>query len=320
MIRVPLTISAKNEASAIGPCLDSLMRSIGVAERTLPVAIDVCVVADDCTDDTVALARGRGVEVVQSTGGKVEAMRAGARPGPFQIFSDADIIVTPDTIGALCTAMIERSSLQVAFPPKTPLPPRRTDPLCRALYLYNLHRGFSSSRTWFSGKLFAIRTFDMPSRAEVQARARRLPIDRFYDYRAGMRVDDIFLSRAVLREHGPKALAETTEGTVWFRAPETFEGMYRYYRRMRLELERIDRLFPETRAVARRYGHRAPDLLPTASAGQRRAWRVFCAALLACKARYIAERWYFARHSSNACDPWPVVEETKNLMDGGPAA
>jgi hypothetical protein len=89
--------------------------------------------------------------------------------------------------------------------------------------------------------------------------------------------------------------------------------MYRYYRRMRMELERLDALFPETSDVHRRYGRRRPDRLARAPAGERWAWRVFQLALAGCRGVYRLERAYYERWSATACDPWPAVLETKDL-------
>lgn len=310
MTRIPLTVVAKDEERAIGACLDSLLDAAAVAAVRAGVEIEPWVVLDDCRDGTWREVERRGVRWVASSGGKVEAQKRGARDGPYQLFSDADIRVEPDTLAALCEAMSE-PSIVVAFPDKRPLSPRRKSPLAHALYLYNARRGYSSQRSWFSGKLFAIRELRFPSHDELGARARRLPPSRFYDFEAGMRVDDIYLSRVIVREHGVQALSETAEGCVYFRAPETWRGMYRYYRRMRMELERMDLMFPETRHE--RYGGRAPDLLATAPLGERAAFLLFQAALAGCRVAYRAERAYYETWSTEPCDPWPAVEETKAL-------
>ena len=107
------------------------------------------------------------------------------------------------------------------------------------------------------------------------------------------------------------AIAETTEGEVLFRAPETLRGMNRYYRRMRRELERLDRMFPETAAVHRRTGRRAPDQLAMAPFAERMQYALFSSALAVCRVAYVAERAW-VRHVRRAPRPaWPPVEETK---------
>ena len=308
---IPLTVTARDEEAALGRCLDSLLAAIEVAERRLAIQIDLAVVLDDCTDRSAAIAASRGVRGLTRHGGKVEAQRAALRPGPFHIFSDADITVDPDTIFALCEAMLSDEDVQVAFPRKLPLAPRRRSLLARALHVYNARRGFSSQRTWFSGKLFAIRDWTVPDTNEIARRARGLSTSRFYDLGAPLRVDDVFLSRHILVTHGASALRETA-GVVWFRAPETWRGMYRYYRRMRRELERIELLFPELLVPgARASAVRRPDELGSATVEERRAWQVFQLALAGCRLAYHAERIACDRLGMPARDPWPAIVETK---------
>jgi glycosyltransferase involved in cell wall biosynthesis len=308
MITVPLTICAKNEASSIRVCLTSLLESVRFAEVRHGLRIDPLVVLDDCTDETEAIVASLGVATRLSRGGKVEAQRAGLRPGPFQLFADADIAVEPQTLAALCVRMKTEPDLWIAMPRKLPLPPRRQTLLAQALYRYNATRGYSSQRRWFNGKLFAIRRWAVPNAAEVHARARTLAPDRLLELDRQMRVDDIFLSRAAAKAFGDKAFAEVEEGRIYFRAPETFAGMYAYYRRMRLEMERCDRLFPETARVGGADGHRNKDLLRPADWG----WLgIFNLALILCRLRFTCLRIgtrYFARSPGPM---WPAIEETK---------
>ena len=313
MTTIPLTVTARNEERAIGLCLDSLIASKRLAEAHRSLRIDIEVVLDDCTDRTEEVVRSRGIPFVTSQGGKVEAQRRGLRPGPFQIFSDADILVSEDTLLALCEAMSADERLLVAFPPKTPLPPLRHTPFARALHLYNRRHGFSTQRTWFSGKLFAIRRWEVPTAEAIARRARGLRRSHFYDYASALRVDDIYLSRRAVMEGGPGALRETATGMVYFCAPETWVGMYRYYRRMRRELERVDALFPETRDIHRAFGNRAADLLRYATSEERAAWALFQATLRTCDAAYRLERTFVEHWRLSPVDPWPAIEETKVL-------
>lgn len=310
MIVIPLTVAARNEARAIGACLDSLRVAIDRAEAVLPVRLAPLVVLDECTDGTGQLARERGFEVLESAGGKIEAQRAGNRPGPCNVFSDADILLSPEALVELLRPILERSDVQVTFADKQPLPPRSRSLLARALHLYNLNHGYSSERRWFSGKLFAIRSWEIPRREEL-ARA-CLPPGGFYDLHAGLLADDVYLSRLVMRRYGPSAFMET-RGRLFFRAPETFEGMYRYYRRLRMETERVDLLCPETRGVYERFGRRREDLIRSAPVAERCLHIVFTAALAACRARYGWERWLLDRADAPSPDFWPPVEESKCL-------
>jgi glycosyltransferase involved in cell wall biosynthesis len=309
MMRVPLSVIARNEERSIGPCLEALLVAKGRAGAELGIGVALEVVLDECTDGTESVVRALGVACWACSGGKVEAQRGAVernRSAPFHIFCDADVLVAEDAISALCSTMLGDSSVDIAFPPKMPLPAHRRTPLAWALHVYNSRHGFSSQRSWFSGKLFAIRRWEMPSPAEMARRASALPRSRFYGYGKPLRVDDIYLSRRA----GSAAVRETRSQPLLYRAPETWRGMYRYYRRMRRELERTDALFPELRDAA---AVRRADLLGTASAAERAAWLVFQSALLACRAVYRLDRLLSERDIGAPSDPWPPISETKEL-------
>ena len=199
MTLIPVIVCAKNEERAIGVTLEALVAACEHAEAESAFRYDLRVVLDDTTDGTAAVvARHARVMLLESRGGKVEAQRTGleARPGgptpPFAIFCDADVQPSKDALLALTLLLDTRPDLQVAMCPLRPLPPRRRSPLARALHTYNLRRGFSSSRTWFNGKLFAMRAWHVPTRAALASRVAALPSDPFYDFAAGVVIDDIF--------------------------------------------------------------------------------------------------------------------------------
>jgi glycosyltransferase involved in cell wall biosynthesis len=303
---IPVIIAAHNEERAIGHCLDSLIASARAAEERLPVRFHLITVLDDCTDGTRKVVEQRpGVEILLSSGGKVEAQRrATSLDAPFRVYADADLLADRDALGSLAQAMLEDRHLLAAFPKLEPLPPKRRTPLAKALHLYNLRRGFSSQRTWFNGKLFALRKISLPSREEVRSRARLLPKSKFFDYDQGLIADDILLSRRVLLLGGPNALRET-DGCVRYRAPETLRGMYFYYRRLRREITRTDALFPETQGA---HQTRVADLLAQAPLREKALHAIFQSALAICRALYRLEV-----AASFEIDPWPAIAETKEL-------
>jgi glycosyltransferase involved in cell wall biosynthesis len=314
---IPLVVTARNEARALGACLDSLLASAAFARENKGICFDPVVVLDDCVDATAAVAASRGVRTIVSSGGKVEAQRSGLCAGaPFHVFADADIAVEVETLAALARAMDDPSAF-VACPPRRPVAPARSTPIARAIHVYNAHRGFSAQRTWFNGKLFAIRSWSIPTRAELAPRLAELPRDRFYQAHLGLRVDDIYLSRLIAREHGPGAIRETDEGTLWFRPPETLRGMYRYFRRMRMEIERLDRIFPETRATHEKHGIRRTDPAAVArvTAGERRLFRLFQAAVKGCEVVYAAERAFYLHLARSPIDDWRPIAETKRPIE-----
>lgn len=317
-LAIPVIVCAKNEGRTIGRTLEALVRGRALARNAF--AIEICVVLDDTTDDSECVVRRfDDVVVLRSTGGKVEAQRAGlhamrARAGtkePWAVFCDGDVIPSDDALDALCSLLAERPGVRVATCALEPLAPHSRGPLAAALHTYNRRRGFSSSRTWFNGKLFAIREWHVPTKDDLATRAAALPDDPFYDFTAGLVVDDIFLSRMVVMEQGASAIAEAASGVVRYRAPESLRGMNRYYRRMRRELERLDRLFPETTAAHRRFGRRAPDLLADSPLEEKVHHALFSAALLACRAAYVTERAWVRHVRRSPRAWWTPIEETK---------
>lgn len=95
-------IAAFNEASVIGRNLDALLA--GAA----PDELDVVVAANGCTDDTAAIARRRGVRVLDlPDAGKASALNAGdaAALSSPRVYLDADITTSVETVRALAAAL-----------------------------------------------------------------------------------------------------------------------------------------------------------------------------------------------------------------------
>ena len=102
---IGVVVPAKNEAAHLGACLDALAKAArhpGLrGER-----VRVCVVLDDCTDDSKIIARRRAVDVITVSHGNVGMARA---RGASHVFAagarwlantDADSVVAPDWLVA----------------------------------------------------------------------------------------------------------------------------------------------------------------------------------------------------------------------------
>lgn len=93
-----VVIAAHNEEAVIGRTLDALLA------QELPGRVQVIVVANGCTDDTAAVAAGRGVEVIdRPEPGKPGALNAGdsLAVGFPRVYLDADILVPPTGLAAV---------------------------------------------------------------------------------------------------------------------------------------------------------------------------------------------------------------------------
>lgn len=96
-------IPAHDEAGYIGACLAAVTASCTGAHD-----LQVIVIANGCSDDTAAIARRAGVEVIETAqGGKLPALELGdgaARHGT-RIYLDADVVVSPDLLHQLIEAL-----------------------------------------------------------------------------------------------------------------------------------------------------------------------------------------------------------------------
>lgn len=110
---ISVIIPANNEEGYIGTCLDLLLASEPPAKGPMQVVV----VANGCTDDTVGEAQARSsgfaekgwaLEVLDlPEGGKVHALNASEKTVkyPLRVYIDADIHVTPPLIAQLAEAL-----------------------------------------------------------------------------------------------------------------------------------------------------------------------------------------------------------------------
>jgi glycosyltransferase involved in cell wall biosynthesis len=101
-VRVSVVVPAFDEGAVIGDCLDSLLA------QTCP-SMEIVVADDGSRDDTVAVARRRGVPVLcLSHGGPARAKNAGARwaRGDVVVFVDADLRLAPDCVERLAAPIL----------------------------------------------------------------------------------------------------------------------------------------------------------------------------------------------------------------------
>lgn len=312
---ITLAVTAKNEEKMIDLCLSSIEKAALQASKLRGISWDLWVILDDCEDNTEIIVKEHAAfQVLFSSGGLVEAQRQALQKskGEYIIFCDADINLEINTLIGLIDSM-SLPNAQVAYPRKYPIPPQKSSLIANALFTYNRVNGYQTPRKYFNGKCFAIRDWYFPHPAECEKRAGKLKPSKFYNFTSGMRIDDIWLSRYILKRYGPDAIIETDRGYIHYRPAETLSGMYHTYRRMRLEIERLDLLFPETKPTRKSGVNRKTDwrLIRKAATKDIFYWGVFHVSLRVCIFRYFVERFYYQHLSTKSCEAWIPIKESK---------
>ena len=134
---ISVIIAAYNEAAVIGRCLDSLLA--GAA----PGDLEVIVVANGCTDETVAIASARPqVKVIElPEAGKASALNAGdaVASGFPRIYLDSDVVLTPGAALDLARALTqaEDALAPLAVTPRRELNTKRRSVIVRGFYAIN---------------------------------------------------------------------------------------------------------------------------------------------------------------------------------------
>ncbi len=311
---IPIGVTAKNEAANILQLLSSLRRSVAFAESLLNVRYEIIVILNDNSDHTPELLSH---EVVwTSTGGIVEAQRILAekrRDSNFVIFSDADILISQNAIYEISKAFIENPKLSISYVEKIPLQPQRKTLLAQSLYLYNLNNGYQSKRHYLNGQLFGIRNWNIPRASRLQWVASKN--SSFLNLEAGIRCDDIFLSRQCLSEQGPQGI-QLVDGHILYRPPETLTGMFRKYQRMTLEIERLNIFFPDSILTHSQYGKRRFVFaeLKQRPLREKLFYVLFVAALYLCKSIYWIQKKYYSNLAKTPYETWKPILETKRKI------
>jgi glycosyltransferase involved in cell wall biosynthesis len=151
-MKLSFVIPAYNEQDYLGPTLERLTESADATGEPH----EIIVVADGCTDDTVAVAGRYDVRVLEVNLRHIAAVRnagAAAATGDVFIFVDADTLIPAETVAATVRAVRQGGTGGGAYPVlEPPMPWWSVVPLRVLASLY-----FRSWRFTLGGYLYATR-------------------------------------------------------------------------------------------------------------------------------------------------------------------
>lgn len=136
--QVAVLMPAHNEATGIQPILNHLLNQLNPNERLI-------VIADNCTDDTAAIARSTGATVIERQDsvhrGKGYALEYGlqflaSQPPDVVVIVDADCIVQPGTLAQISqTAAATGRPVQALYLMELPAKPKPKDAVSALAFL-----------------------------------------------------------------------------------------------------------------------------------------------------------------------------------------
>ncbi|HEX3226247.1 MAG TPA: glycosyltransferase family 2 protein [Gaiellaceae bacterium] len=208
---ISVLIPAHNDAGVLRECLDAVMA------QTLPVD-EIVVVADSCTDDTVAVAQSYGAIVVETEqGGKAASQDVGLPyvTGDVMVCIDADTVIDVDVVEKFVAELASGADATCAN--MLPMPHQR------GFWVANRRFAYALGRYWWrwcqaelgrlmvlSGCAYALRTETVRSIGGFPGELITCDMDLTWNlYRAGYKTT--FCHRALAYTYDPESFTVYTK-------------------------------------------------------------------------------------------------------------
>ena len=259
-------VPVHNEEQSLPQFYETLVNAINRLPRYVDVEVVFCV--NGCTDEseeilrekTNASGRMAKMSVIESNPGKMNAQMAIVENREFDgpiAFCDADILMKPTTLQALHRELEEHDRTQVAYARVLPFyendEASRNSAFTELLFAHYNYRHLQPERKYFHGRAFMMRDSSMLEHMndDLEARVERVRREEspWYVTHLGLEkgplIDDIFLSRMVVAEHGTDAIKKVDGAEILFHPPSSVEDYARVIERTQAEIKRLDLLYPE---------------------------------------------------------------------------
>lgn len=275
--RLTIGIPVHNEEQSLPESYASLVEAINYLPKYVQVEVIYCL--NGCTDQsehilrhmTSASTRMDNFQIIESEPGKMNAQMAIVRNRQFKdapvCFADADILMGRATLAALHNKLTTDSRCMVSYAHVEPHYDNKhngnSSSFPDLLFSHYNYRKHQPPRNYFHGRTFMMRDahpleemgIDLAERVE---RVRQ--IDPWYVNHLGLEkgplIDDIYLSRVIVAEHGLDAIAEVPDARILFHPPTTVEDYFRVLERTRAEIKRLDLLYPEHAQIQQKHFRR----------------------------------------------------------------
>lgn len=260
-------VPVHNEEAALPAFFESLVKAINELPRSVDVEVIFCL--NGSTDGSEKLLREHtggstrmsNMQIIESQAGKMNAQQEIVAKRGFKgpiCFADSDIVMEPNTLRALMQKIESDPKCQVAYAHVEPYydgaqAKNDATQFSDILFTHYNYRKFQPSRNYFHGRTFMLRDSSMLEdiNKDLDERVKRVANEEnpWYVTHLGLDkgplVDDIYLSRAIVHEHGVGAISEVADARIWFHPPSRIEDYFRVIERTQAEIKRLDLLYPE---------------------------------------------------------------------------
>ena len=261
---VTIGISVRNESQTILPFIQSLLLAATKAAGKFELETIVCVngSTDNSHEVLTNISNSKkfsclNLSVTRSRPGKIEAQKSIAQTRKldgYMCFLDADILVQDSILVELHNALSKNMDLKIAYASPRYLSSQSSNFVEWVHDLPNRDHDILTPRKYFHGRAFMLRSATILlealslKRSKLIGRKYRL-VREYLELERGPLIDDVFLSRFVVHKYGVKSIAEVSQTRVYAVPPHTLLDWYQGWRRVFIEIRRLNLMYPEHRYI-----------------------------------------------------------------------
>lgn len=248
-------IACKNEENNIFSCLEHIESSLrhlndrsnrsGHRTHKVIICLNNC---NDRTEEEIERFKKQStlqIKVTETGGNLVDAQRkiwelAKARP---VVFIDADTHISKNTFYKLIKPFDDPNTA-VSYIASSHSYINSNNLISKIHKLY-VSGKYLTKQHYFHGRIFAISDWSVPPKETIVGKAQNSPSNYLLKYGGGLMTDDIVLSTYILDKYGKSSIRRIPDDAVYSNAVANWGDWFKTYRRISIEVHKINGWFPE---------------------------------------------------------------------------
>lgn len=246
-----------NEETNLRVFFSYLKNSIEALDSNLNIETIACL--NGCTDkselvakeiESSSLGQRINLRVIYSEKGKINAiikiMEYRKNDGPICFF-DSDTIVCKETIARLYNKLFENPNCYLSYSNCIPIyiESDNLSKFQRSQKSYYRYRENLPSKQYFHGRAYMLRDDQEIKNMAIENKKIKISSKLIH----GIRVDDIYLSRAIYLKYGKDSMQEVSESKIFFHPPQTENELKLGILRTIYEINHINQIFPKFKEI-----------------------------------------------------------------------